>query len=347
MEPETNQIETTSVIRFSDLNEQILDNSLINGHLRSTNEFIMLEILGHGSTSQVFKVRDSKNNQLYAMKLFKKENTFIDEDVYRELTILQSLNHKNIIQLHEIALSPARTSIAIVVDYCHKSLASLIDQYKTDIPIVQTKSIVKQLVAGLRYIHKNHVMHRDLTSSNCVINEEGHLKICDFGSSRRYINYLKGGGLTTRARPQTPGLVTRWYRPPELLFEAPTYGIEVDLWSAGCIIGEILKLKPLFRGESDIQQINLIIDVLGTPSSQIWPGFKDCRIPRTLKLTNQPLNRLQEQFKKHHGTGILEIMTGLLQYNPKKRISADACFEHYWLHQSPFPDKQINLNPKC
>lgn len=329
----------TKLIGISDLIEYELDDETFYGELRSSTEFKVMGNIGDGSTCTVFKVQDSKENRIAAMKLLKKSSPTPDLEMntFREVTILKSLEHDNIIKLYEISLTPGTSQVCLILEYCQYSLDKLIDSYEKEIPTTQLKCIAKQLFCGLDYLHKNYIMHRDLTTSNCLISLDGKLKISDFGLCRR----LTQG--RAKMNTLTPVVITRWYRPPEILLEAPTYGMEADLWSAGCIFAELLQRKPLFRGESDIQQISLIVDLIGTPNSSVWPGFSKCKVPKSIKLRPQPLNRLQEHFKKFEGSGALDILCKLVMYNPLARLSAEDCIQHDWIERSPFPDPKINL----
>lgn len=118
-----------------------------------------------------------------------------------------------------------------------------------------------QLLRGLKYIHSANVLHRDLKPPNLLVNSNCDLAICDFGLSRGISSETEGS--------LTEYVVTRWYRAPELLCEAATYGPAVDVWSVACIFGEILARRPLFQGSSTRTQLELIMRLLGTPSSDV------------------------------------------------------------------------------
>lgn len=329
-----------SLTRFDDSSSQRLDlNNLIFEGIRAIGEYRVSEILGEGAYSNVSKVRDTIKNKHFAMKTFKKHggDAKIEANILREITILKNLRHENVIRSHDFAIGPGGHDIALIMDLCTHTLYDQIRRYPRDgmIPTRQLKCIMKHLFGGLRYLHKNYIIHRDLNPSNCFVSQDGILKIGDFGLSRRCTT----GQLNTR--PMTPGTVTRWYRPPEVLLESPYHGMEVDLWSAGCIVGELLKLDTLFKGESDIHQISLLIETLGTPTQSMWPDMKYCQVPKSIGLKMVSHNRLEQQFKKYQGLAVLEILSGLLAYDPKKRLTADACYEHDWMVQAPFPDVKI------
>lgn len=339
-------IETTSeeggnrIINISDFNQYKLPEEAFYGDLRATTEFEMFGNIGDGSSATVLKAKDTKHNRIVAMKYLKNASLGKDlkRETFREITILKTLRHEHVIELYEVSIAPELNNLCLILEYCPHSLDKLIDSYTKDIPVTQAKCIAKQLFRGLDYIHKNFIIHRDLTTTNCLISSEGQLKISDFGLSRKY-------NLNCRNFcPLTPGVVTLWYRAPEILLEAPSYGREVDLWSAGCILAEVLLREPLLKGESELDQISLTIDLIGSPNPKVWPGYTKCGIPKSIRLKSSPFNKIQERFQKFDGTSVTEIISGLLIYNPEKRLSAENCAQHEWIEKAPFPDSKIDIS---
>ncbi|KAK1384643.1 hypothetical protein POM88_022378 [Heracleum sosnowskyi] len=139
---------------------------------------------------------------------------------------------------------------------------------------------------GVKYLHDNLVLHRDLKTSNLLLNRRGELKICDLGMARKY------GSL---AKPYTQLVVTLWYRAPELLLGAKQYSTAVDMWSVGCIIAELLLNQPLFNGDNEIKQIDKIFRMLGTPNETSWPGFSELPEAKA-RFVKQPDNLLRKKF---------------------------------------------------
>lgn len=322
---------------FTDLEPYELPPNLLYGKLRSTTEFAKMEILGEGSSSDVYRAKDIKaSNRIVAMKFLprKKQAYSISIDSFREVNLLRNLDHENIIKLYDVAIGTEINSFCLILEYCPLSLAKLIDQYPTDIPFKQIKVIVQHMFQGLRFLHKNFIMHRDLKPNNLMITEDGLLKLIDLGSSRKY-SYLN--------MATSPNVMTNWYEAPEILLNAPKYCSAVDLWSAGCIIAELLKRKPLFQGSGQINQINLIIDLIGTPTPNVWPGFLECKIPDWLGLKKQPYNRLREHFSELGNLEVMEIISGLLVYNPQNRLSAEEVLDNDWFQRAPFPSSCIDI----
>ncbi|KAH9596528.1 Cyclin-dependent kinase 10, variant 2 [Schistosoma haematobium] len=147
------------------------------------------------------------------------------------------------------------------MEYCEQDMASLLDNMPNPFTESQVKCIMLQIFKGLRYLHENFIIHRDLKVSNLLMNDKGLVKIADFGLSRP----------THSHNPMTPCVVTLWYRAPEILLGDKNQTKAVDIWSAGCIMGELLLHKPLLPGKTEVHQLELIIDLLGTPNDQIWP----------------------------------------------------------------------------
>ncbi|KAG9338115.1 hypothetical protein JZ751_027086 [Albula glossodonta] len=135
---------------------------------------------------------------------------------------------------------------------------------------VVVKCIVLQLLKGLVYLHHNFILHRDLKVSNLLMTDKGCVKIADFGLARVY-------GIPSK--PMTPRVVTLWYRAPELLLGSKTQTTAIDMWAVGCILAELLAHKPLLPGSSEIQQVDLIVQLLGTPNENIWPHVNQSSCP--------------------------------------------------------------------
>jgi len=218
-------------------------------------------------------------------------------------------------------------SIFLVMAYCEQDLASLLDNMQNPFSESQVKCIMKQLFQGLSYLHSTFIVHRDLKVSNLLLTDKGCLKIADFGLARYYGLPLK---------PMTPRVVTLWYRAPELLLNAKVQTTAIDMWSAGCILGELLAHKPLLQGKSEIHQLELIVDLLGTPSDSIWPEFSSLPAVQEFRLKTQPYNNIKQKFPWLTPSG-LRLLNFLFMYDPTKRATANECLQSSYFQEPPIP----------
>lgn len=324
------------MVNSTDLSSYHPPEELLFGKLRSTTEFIKMDEVGDGVSSSVMKAKDKKDNKIVAMKYLKPADSLLTttREVFREVSNLKSLNHENIVKLHEVVQGTDINSCCLILEYCPVALDEYISFHKTEINLKQIKCIAKQMFSGLNHMHNSFITHRDLKPSNLMITAQGVLKIVDFGLSRKF---------TPTRRLTSPNVFTRWYQPPEILFRAPSYCNKADIWAAGCIIAELFLREPLFKGDSEISQINLMIDLLGTPTPNVWPDISRCNQTKNLQLKSQPFYRLTDKFKTASSQDAVEFMSKLLVYNPKQRYSADDGLNDAWMEQAPVPSKSIEV----
>jgi len=258
----------------------------------------------------------------------------------REIKILKILNHKNIVRLKEIVTSKAteynqgKGSIYMVMEFCEHDLTGLTDAGQR-FTTAQIKCYMKQLLEGMAYCHKNRVLHRDIKGSNLLINDEGQLKLADFGLARPFEEQL---------RPYTNRVITLWYRPPELLLGASLYGPTIDMWSVGCIFAELLLRKPILPGRDEFEQLTLIFRLLGTPTEATWPGVTKLSYYDMLcgKNAKQYANRFDDKFKELEPLA-QNLLRKLLCMDPTKRISAKEALDHDYFWTEPLPAKPHEL----
>merc|ERR1719491_312339 len=131
-------------------------------------------------------------------------------------------------------------------------------------PQSEVKSMMHQILSATEHIHSRWILHRDMKPSNILVHQSGKIALCDFGLARKYQLPLK---------KMTQTVITLWYRPPELLFGESMYGPEVDMWSIGCIFGEILQKDAIMQGQGELDQIDRIFKLIGSPNDDSWPGF--------------------------------------------------------------------------
>ncbi|EPQ29567.1 uncharacterized protein PFL1_02786 [Pseudozyma flocculosa PF-1] len=229
--------------------------------------YVRINQVGEGTYGQVFKARSQRTGVLVALKKIRME---AEKDGFpvtamREIKLLQALRHDNIVRLHEMMV--ARSSVYMVFEYMEHDLNGILAHPQIQFSAAHLKSLSSQLLQGLAYLHHKSVLHRDLKGSNILLNNQGLLKLADFGLARFYLKRQRGD--------YTNRVVTLWYRPPELLFGATQYGPEVDMWGAGCIFLELFTRKPAFQGNTEVHQLQVISDALGLFSTERWPAVQE------------------------------------------------------------------------
>ncbi|TYI90509.1 hypothetical protein E1A91_D03G128000v1 [Gossypium mustelinum] len=212
---------------------------------RRANTFQKLDKIGQGTYSNVYKARDLLTGKIVALKKVRFDNLEPESLKFmaREILVLRKLDHPNVIKLEGLVTSRMSSSLYLVFEYMEHDLAGLAACQGIKFTEPQVKCYMKQLLSGLEHCHKQGVLHRDIKGSNLLIDSEGILKIADFGLATSYDPEQK--------KPLTSRVVTLWYRPPELLLGATHYGVAVDLWSAGCILAELLSGKPIMPGRTE------------------------------------------------------------------------------------------------
>jgi CTD kinase subunit alpha len=244
----------------------------------------------------------------------------------REIKLLQSLRHQNIVRLYEMMVSNG--SVYMVFEYMDHDLTGILSQTQFSFTDAHLKSLCHQMLAGLAYLHHKGVIHRDIKGSNILINNRGDLKLADFGLARFYQK--------RRRSDYTNRVITLWYRPPELLFGATVYGPEVDMWSAGCIMLELFTKKPVFQGNDEIHQLDVVYKILGTPVPERWPGVTDLPWYELVKPREVIHDRFRELFQKWLSPAGLDLAERLLSYDPAQRVTAvDALEAPYFRQENP------------
>jgi len=242
----------------------------------------------------------------------------------REIYLLSSIHHKNIIKLHDVAINDQK-QLFLVFPYCEFDLKRMIRQ-NTCFSLAQLKNFLQQLLEGVYVLHTNNVLHRDLKPANLLVGADGVLRICDLGSARR----------ASSSRDHTPGLVTLWYRAPEVLLGSTDYCKAVDMWSVGCIFAEMVTNKVLLDGSTELEQLSKMFDLLGTPNEDNWPEFDRFPACHLLPSHHHSRNRLRSAVPTLPSSGY-DLLQKMLAYDPRDRISADAALAHPFFHELPHP----------
>ena len=234
-------------------------------------KYIAVERLGKGTYGTVYKAnaKEGGKETYYAIKKIKNEmdDEGIPSTALREIAILKKMKHPNVVNVVDIAFN--NTNIELCLEYCRYDLRKLIECKKGDdsfYNIKFIKNMMYQLLKGVDHLHSHKILHRDLKPQNILVKEDKWiLKLADFGLSRVY---------SIPIRPYTKEVLTLWYRAPEMMLGISNYAIGLDIWSIGCILGELYIKKPLFMGDSEIDQLYKIMQIYGTFNELTLPGYK-------------------------------------------------------------------------
>lgn len=191
---------------------------------------------------------------------------------------------------------------------------------------------MNQLLNGLYYIHSNNVLHRDMKAANILITKNGTLKLADFGLARAF---SKNRGQPNR---YTNRVVTLWYRPPELLLGERNYGPPIDMWGAGCIMAELWTRSPIMQGSTEQHQLNLISQLCGSITPEVWPGVEALDMYSKLELPKSQKRKVKDRLKPYvRDQYALDCLDKLLTLDPKQRIDADNALNHDFFWTDPMP----------
>ncbi|XP_046462786.1 cyclin-dependent kinase 11B-like [Daphnia pulex] len=300
---------------------------------RSVGEFQCLNKIEEGTYGVVYRAQDKRTDEIVALKRLKmeREKEGFPITSLREVSTLLKAQHENIVTVREIVVGSNMDSIFMVMDYVEHDLKSLMEVLKSKKQSFlpgEVKCLLQQLLRAVAHLHDNWILHRDLKTSNILLSHSGILKVGDFGLAREYGSPLKA---------YTSIVVTLWYRAPELLLGVKEYSTPIDVWSVGCIFGELLTLDAIFQGKFEADQINKIFKELGTPNDSIWPGYSELPFVKKASFTNNPISNLRKRFSSRLSELGVDLMQKFLTYDPSKRITAEEALNHTYLKEPPFP----------
>ncbi|KAF2950171.1 probable serine/threonine-protein kinase At1g54610 isoform X2 [Oryza sativa Japonica Group] len=295
---------------------------------RRADTFEKLNKIGSGTYSNVYRARDTVSGRIVALKKVRFDNLEPESVKFmaREILILRKLDHPNVIKLEGLVTSRMSCSLYLVFEYMEHDLAGLAASPDVKFTLPQIKCYVQQLLSGLEHCHNNNVLHRDIKGSNLLLDNNGILKIADFGLATFFDPRHK--------RPMTSRVVTLWYRPPELLLGATDYGVGVDLWSAGCILAELLHGKPIMPGRTEVEQLHKIFKLCGSPSEEYW---KKSKLPHaTIFKPQQPYKRCIREAFKDFPPSSLPLVETLLAIDPAERQTATSALQSEFFATEPY-----------
>ncbi|EJD47894.1 Pkinase-domain-containing protein [Auricularia subglabra TFB-10046 SS5] len=290
--------------------------------------------IGEGAYAVVYKGHESTSGRQVAIKKFKagQSKDGLDLSAIREVKCLRELHHPNVIELLDV-YTTLKQNLNIVLEYLDGGDLELVikDRSLVFLP-ADIKSWMAMTCRGLEFCHRNSILHRDLKPSNLLISANGELKLADFGLARPFADPYYD---TLSCR-----VITRWYRPPELLFGCMYYSSAVDMWSVGCIFAELMLRVPFLAGDTDIDQLKTIFRALGTPTEADWPGYT--KLPDYCPVGQFPRPRLRDLFTAAT-TDALNLLVHFLVYDPNKRISAKDALGHPYFFALPNPSHPSKL----
>ncbi|KAK8617389.1 hypothetical protein V6N13_080305 [Hibiscus sabdariffa] len=295
---------------------------------RRANTFEKLDKIGQGTYSSVYKARDVIHNKLVALKKVRFDNHDPESVKFmaREINLLRRLDHPNVIKLEGLITSPMSCSLYLVFEYMEHDLVGLASLPGIKFSEPQIKCYMQQLLSGLDHCHSHGVLHRDIKGSNLLIDSNGILKIADFGLACHFDPH--------DSVPMTSRVVTLWYRPPELLLGASYYGVAIDLWSAGCILGELYSGKPILPGKTEVEQLHKIFKLCGSPSEEYW---RRAKLPHsTVFKPLHPYRRCVAEIFKDFPSPAVSLMDTLLSIDPVHRRTAEFALKSEFFTTQPF-----------
>ncbi|XP_031504199.1 shaggy-related protein kinase eta-like [Nymphaea colorata] len=289
-----------------------------NGELKRTISYMAERIVGNGSFGIVFQSKCLETGETVAIKKVLQDRRYKN----RELQLMRLMDHPNVVSLKHCFFSTTNNNelfLNLVMEYIPETVDRVLKHYTNmnqSMPLIHVKLYTYQIFRALAYIHNAAgVCHRDVKPQNLLVDPLTHqLKLCDFGSAK----------VLVRGEANISYICSRYYRAPELIFGATEYTTSIDIWSAGCVLAELLLGQPLFPGEGAVDQLVEIIKVLGTPTREeircMNPNYKDFRFPQ---IKAHPWHKV---FHKRMPPEAIDLTSRLLQYSPNLRCTAlEAC----------------------
>ena len=304
---------------LNEINKELLqEEALKNG------KFTALSILGKGTFGVVYRAKEEKSDDFIAIKRVFQDKKYKN----RELDILKELNHPNIISLKHFFYTKVENGqngpeiyLNCVMDYFPQTLARILStnfQSRKQLEPFIAKLYAYQMLSSLKYLHSKNIAHRDIKPQNILVNPKNNkIKLCDFGSAKKI----------EQGQKSIAYICSRFYRAPELIFGATDYTCQIDVWSMGCVITELVLGRPIFPGATTSDQLVEIIRILGTPTKDdicsMNPHFKDHKFPDIKPVPFEKIlkNRIIPEY-------FLDLISKLLVYNPTKRLTAEKALEH-------------------
>ncbi|KAI1796656.1 kinase-like protein [Ganoderma leucocontextum] len=299
----------------------------------------LIRELGSGAYGFVISAADEISGEPVAIKMVTRalEKVALAKRVLREITLLRHFAHENITGLIDVDCSPDLSEIYIFMEPMEADLHQIIKSGQS-LTNEHVQYFMYQVLRGMKYIHSASVVHRDLKPGNLLVNADCELKICDFGLSRGFNSAPDENTVL-----MTEYVATRWYRAPEIMLVYKAYNTAIDVWSIGCIMAELLMGKPLFKGKDYVDQLNKILDVLGTPDNEVISRIASTKAAAYLRSLPYKKTVPFEKLIPTADPQALDLLAKLLTFDPAARITVREALEHPWL--ASYHD--VNDEPEC
>lgn len=306
--------------------------------------------LGEGTFGQVHQGTFKPTGAAVALKeiIVHERDEGMPITALREIKIMKQLHHPNVLGLLDMAVRRSErgrsgerrlSTFYMVMTYMDHDLCGLLHNRSVRFTLGHIKLYMSQLLRGVQFLHDEHIMHRDIKSANVLVGNDGSIKIADFGLARKYYEPAPTEtGVTPARRKYTPKVVTRWYRPPELLLGEQLYTPAIDIWGVGCIFGEFFKRQVIFPGNSDTDQAVRVFKMLGAPTERTMPGLESmplystfAPIPDTPRVFDQTFDNVPADPR--------DLLAQLLLYDPMRRLTARSALLHrFFTEGAPLAD---------
>ncbi|XP_050771743.1 mitogen-activated protein kinase 15 [Gymnogyps californianus] len=299
--------------------------------------------LGKGAYGIVWKAIDRRTGEIVAVKkIFDAFRNRTDaQRTFREIMFLQEFGeHPNIIKLLDVIRAQNDKDIYLIFESMETDLHAVIKKGNL-LKDIHKSYILYQLLKATKFIHSGNVIHRDQKPSNILLDADCFVKLCDFGLARSLCQMNEDQGNPAL----TEYVATRWYRAPEILLSSRSYTKGVDMWSIGCILGELLLGKPLFPGTSTVNQIEQILRVIPAPSPEdILAIQSDYRASVINRMSSRQRVTFEEILPSSTPLSALDLLKKLLVFNPDKRLTAEEALQHPYVKRFHCPAREPSLD---